>query len=203
MGQFHKIASQGNRVRLLYSLDQVKMSTIVDHQIRWQARNNGLVEPFESEQVNPCSYDVRLGPNILTEGLAIGPAQLREPWTKRSIENNVYWLDPGEFVLAATLEMVRIPLTMECVFQLKSSRGREGYNHALAGFIDPGFTGRITLELQNINKRHKLPLKAGMLIGQLRFMRLDEIPLRSYAVTGHYNNDMDVSGSKVSALPAN
>lgn len=179
------------------------MSTIVDHQIRWQAQHNNLINPFNNDQVNPCSYDVRLGPNILTEGLAVGPAHMREPWLKKNIENDIYWLDPGEFVLAATLEIVNIPLTMECVFQLKSSRGREGYNHALAGFIDPGFTGRVTLELQNINKRHKLPLKAGMLIGQLRFMSLDEIPEKSYALTGHYNNDMDVMESKVSAITAN
>lgn len=179
------------------------MSTIVDHEIRWHARHNGLVEPFEADQVNPCSYDVRLGPSILTEGLAVGPAKMREPWIKRDISENTYWLEPNEFVLAATLEIVRIPLSMECVFQLKSSRGREGYNHALAGFIDPGFTGRVTLEIQNINQRHKLPLKAGMLIGQLRFMKLAEIPHRSYALTGHYNNDMDVSPSKVDAILAN
>jgi len=176
------------------------MSTIVDHQIRWHARHNGLIEPFEPDQVNPCSYDVRLGPHIMTEGLAVGPAMMREPWLKRNIEKDVYWLDPNEFVLAATLEIVRVPLTMECVFQLKSSRGREGYNHALAGLIDPGFTGRVTLELQNINQRHRLPLQAGMLIGQLRFMELSDVPMRSYAVTGHYNNDMDVSPSKVVAL---
>lgn len=174
------------------------MSTIVDHQIRSLARSSGLIEPFEAEQVNPCSYDVRLGSNILTEGWAIGPQEKRERWLPYDISSDTYLMEPGEFVLAATLEYIRVPVDMECVFQLKSSRGREGYNHALAGFIDPGFCGRVTLELHNLNSHHLLPLKAGMLIGQLRFMQLNSKPMRSYAVTGHYQGDTDVMPSKVS-----
>jgi len=174
------------------------MSTIVDHQIQLYARAKGLIEPYEPSQVNPCSYDVRLGQTILTEGMAVGPAEMRERWLAVDVSEHVYWLEPGEFVLAATMEYVRIPNDMECVFQLKSSRGREGYNHALAGFIDPGFRGRITLELQNINRMHSLPLSAGMLIGQLRFMRIDARPMRSYAITGHYQGDEEVTASKVS-----
>lgn len=174
------------------------MSTIVDHQIQLYARARGLVEPFNPEQVNPCSYDVKLSNKILTEGLTVGPEEKRERWIEQDISEETYWLKPNEFILAATMEYVRIPSDMECVFQLKSSRGREGYNHALAGFIDPGFCGNITLEIQNINQRHSLPLVAGMLIGQLRFMRVDARPMRSYAVTGHYQGDRGVMASKTS-----
>lgn len=167
------------------------MSTIVDHQIRHLARTMGLVEPFNPGLVNPASYDVTLGPTLLREG---GAGE--ERWVEVDIENGVYSLAPGEFVLAHTQELVRVPNNLECVFNLKSSRGREGYEHLMAGYIDPGFTGRVTLELVNVNRYHRLPLEHGMRIGQLRFSKLDEIPMRSYAVTGRYMNDQGVQESR-------
>ena len=167
------------------------MSTIVDHQIRHLARTAGLVEPFDPELVNPASYDVTLGPTILVEGR---PGS--ERWVEVDIEGGVYSLQPGEFVLAHTAEIVRVPNNLECVFNLKSSRGREGYEHLMAAYIDPGFCGRVTLELVNVNRFHRLPLEHGMRIGQLRFSKLDEIPMRSYAVTGRYHGDQGVQISK-------
>ena len=167
------------------------MSTIVDHQIRQLSRDMGLVEPFNPDMVNPASIDVTLGSTILVEGR---PGQ--ERWVEVDIEGGVYSLQPGEFVLAHTAEIVRVPNNLECVFNLKSSRGREGYEHLMAAYIDPGFHGRVTLELVNVNRFHRLPLEHGMRIGQLRFSKLDEIPMRSYAVTGRYMNDQGVQVSK-------
>ena len=167
------------------------MATIVDHQIRHLARTAGLVEPFDPEQVNPASYDVTLGATLLREG---GSGEDR--WVEVDIENGVYSLAPGEFVLAHTAEIVRVPNDLECVFNLKSSRGREGFDHLMAAYIDPGFHGRVTLELVNVNRYHRLPLEHGMRIGQLRFSRLDATPLRSYAVTGRYHNDQSVQSSR-------
>ena len=167
------------------------MSTIVDHQIRQLCRDMGLVEPFEPEMINPASIDVTLGKTLLREGK---PGEDR--WVEVDIENGVYALEPGEFVLAHTAELVRVPSNLECVFNLKSSRGREGYEHLMAAYIDPGFTGRVTLELVNVNRFHRLPLEHGMRIGQLRFSRLDEIPMRNYSQTGRYQGDQGVQRSK-------
>ena len=167
------------------------MSTIVDHQIRHLARTAGLVEPFDPDMVNPASIDVTLGATLLREG---GAGEDR--WVEVDIENGIYSLAPGEFVLAHTAELIRVPNDLECVFNLKSSRGREGYEHLLAGYIDPGFIGRVTLELCNVNRYHRLPLEHGMRIGQLRFSRLDATPLRNYAVTGRYQNDEGVQASR-------
>ena len=165
------------------------MSSIVDHQIRHLARTMGLVEPFDPELVNPASYDVTLGNEILVEND-------HGDFTWFNISNDTFYMPPGAFVLAHTSEYVRIPNNLECIFQLKSSRGREGYEHALAGYIDPGFHGRVTLELSNVRRFKELPLRAGMKIGQLRFAKLDEIPMRSYAVTGRYQGDLGVQQSK-------
>jgi len=169
------------------------MSTITDHQIRALARNQGLVEPFNPDMVNPASIDVTLGPTILYEG---DPAKGEDRWEKVDIEGGVYSLAPGEFVLAATEELVRVPGNLECVFNLKSSRGREGYQHLLAAYIDPGFHGRVTLEICNVNRYHRLPLEHGMRIGQLRFATVDAAPMRTYAQTGRYHLDQGVQASK-------
>jgi dCTP deaminase len=170
------------------------MSTLVDWQIVDAVAMQGLVDPFDPALINPASLDVRLGPNILIEGGNDTPDGSR--WVNRSLVNCPYRMEPGEFILGATQEFVRVPNTMEAIFQLKSSRGREGFDHALAGYIDPGFHGRITLELRNMNQRHSLTLVNGMLIGQLRFMRLDEEPDRPYSITGRYNMALDVEQSK-------
>lgn len=165
------------------------MATIVDRQIRHLCKSQGLVEPFDVEMINPASIDVTLGNEILVEND-------HGKFTSISIEHETFYMPPGAFVLAHTAEWVRIPNRLECIFQLKSSRGREGYEHALAGYIDPGFHGRITLELSNLRRFKELPLRAGMRIGQLRFSRLDDIPLRTYQVTGRYHNADGVEESK-------
>jgi dCTP deaminase len=165
------------------------MTTIVDHQIRQLSRDLGLVEPFNPEMVNPASIDVTLGSQIKVENQEGG-------WRDVDISRYGYAMAPGQFVLAHTEELIRVPNNMKCQFLLKSSRGREGYQHALATFCDPGFVGQVTLELTNLRRYQSLPLRKGLRIGQLMFSKLDEIPMRSYAVTGRYQNDMGAQISK-------
>ena len=165
------------------------MATIVDHQIRQLSRDLGLVQPFDPDLVNPASYDVTLGDTILVEND-------HGSFTKISISDQTFWMPPGAFVLAHTAQRVRVPGNIESVFQLKSSRGREGYGHQLAAYIDPGFSGVVTLELHNSRRFKELPLTAGMRIGQLRFAKVDAIPMRTYAVTGRYQNATSVEQSK-------
>ena len=165
------------------------MGTLVDHQLRRLCRETGLVEPYDIEQVNPASYDVRLGNTILVEND-------HGDFTKIDISDQTFWMPPGAFVLAETAEMVRVPNNLECVFQLKSSRGREGYGHQLAAYIDPGFHGVVTLELHNSRRFKELPLFAGLKIGQLRFMRVESTPHRPYSLTGRYMNATGVEESK-------
>ena len=165
------------------------MATIADHQIRHLCRTAGLVEPFDPDMINPASIDVTLGDQLLVEAD-------NGDFVPFNIRHETFHMPPGAFVLAHTAEFVRVPNQLECVFQLKSSRGREGYEHALAGYIDPGFHGRVTLELSNLRRFKELPLRAGMRIGQLRFAKVDELPVRPYSLTGRYNNAETVEESK-------
>jgi dCTP deaminase len=168
------------------------MSTIVDCQIEALALSeHPLITPFRYDQVNPASYDVRLDANILVE-MPDGTG-----WFQRKLP---YILEPGEFVLGCTQESFCVPNYMEAVFQLKSSRGREGYEHVLSGYIDPGFRGNLTLELVNVNRYKSLPLVKDMLIGQIRFMKTDQPCMISYDSKGHYQGDLTVQPSKTNVF---
>lgn len=175
------------------------MTSLVDFQIRELSRTAGLIEPYEPEQQNPASYDVTLGDTILVpvpSSVTYYEPDESKRWQEVDISKKPYYLGPNGFILAATAEYIRVPNDLEAVFCLKSSRGREGWNHALAGFVDPGFHGRVTLELKNYNQHHYLKVEAGMRIGQLRFSRVDAVPLRPYSVTGRYHGDSYVQISK-------
>lgn len=158
-----------------------------------------MIEPYNPFQQNPASYDVLLGDKILVEDPEVEPyyeTDEAQRWCELDISKKPYFLKPGQFVLAHTLEYVRIPRNIEAVFCLKSSRGREGWNHALAAYIDPSFHGRITLELKNYNEYQYLKAEAGMRIGQLRFSKLNAIPAVSYDQTGRYYGDDGVQVSR-------
>lgn len=176
------------------------MSTLVDWQLAMMCQDNELVSPFDFKYINPASIDVTLGKEILVEGRICGPEALRARWLPVDLsefsEEEPFKLRPGNFILGVTREIIKVPNWAEAQYQLKSTLGRMGLEHLMAGYIDPGFEGRITLELLNVNQRHDIELWAGMRIGQLRFARLDETPKQSYAVTGRYMNDMTVQPSK-------
>ncbi len=160
------------------------MSVLCDWEIRTLCNGGGAVSPFSMEFINPASIDVRLGKNLMVE--RPHEPDLRLIDISEYTEENPYLLHAGEFVLAETFEKFRIPDRISAQFVLKSSRAREGYQHLLAGWIDPGYRGRLTLEIKNIRKYHELPLYPGMRIGQIVFHHMSQVPVKSYAETGHY-----------------
>src|SRR6187551_1967147 len=96
-------------------------------------------------------------------------------------------LHPGEFVLGSTFEVVTLPDDLAARVEGKSSLGRLGLlTHATAGFVDPGFSGHVTLELANVAT---LPIKLypGMKIGQFCFFRLSS-PAESPYGSGIYGS---------------
>ena len=154
-----------------------------------------LVTPFDPAMINPASIDVRLGDSLLIES-AQGPGLVPYPLHGHS-EQNPYLLQPGQFVLASTLETFNMPLKLCGRFMLKSSRAREGLQHLLAGWLDPGWHGSVlTMELKNIRQLHPISLWPGMRIGQVAFSRMSQRPAVSYAQTGRYNHDRTVQGSR-------
>lgn len=154
----------------------------------------GLVTPFDHELVNPASLDVRLGNNLLVEiptSCSMVPYSITE-YSK----DKPYMLQPHEFVLAETLEEFYLPDCIAGQLALKSSRAREGIEHLLAGYVDPGYRGRLTLELQNARCMHPVPIWPGMRIAQLVFHKLSMLPSKDYSMTGRYYGDKTVQGSR-------
>ena len=170
------------------------MAVLCDWEIRSRCGRSQMVVPFAEELLNPASLDVRLGNNLMIETMH-QEELLRLDISDRT-EEEPYKLLPGHFCLAETLELFNLPEDISCQFVLKSSRARSGLNHLLAGWCDPGWHGsKLTLELKNERRFHSLPLYPGMKVGQMVFHVMSNVPLHSYAETGHYNNHLTVMPS--------
>ena len=136
------------------------------------------IDPYEPAMVQPSSIDVRLDKFFRVfenhRYPHIDPS-VEQPDLTREVEANgdePFVLHPGEFVLGSTYEVVTLPTNIAARLEGKSSLGRLGLlTHSTAGFIDPGFSGHITLELSNVAN---LPVKLfpGMKIGQLCLIKL-------------------------------
>ena len=143
--------------------------------------DKGMVKPYNPLHVSCCSIDLTLGDEILVESLDMNsngwvPVSIKEP----------YQLKPKQFILATTAETVRIPDDLLGQIILRSSAARAGWNHALAGWIDPGFNGQITLELTNQKQLNFLEIQAGMRLVQLVCFKLNVPASSPYYKVGNY-----------------
>ena len=144
------------------------------------------IDPYDPGLVQPSSVDVRLDRFFRVfenhKYPHIDPS-VEQPDLTRLVETDgeeAFILHPGEFVLASTYEVVSLPDDIASRLEGKSSLGRLGLlTHSTAGFIDPGFSGHVTLELSNVAT---LPIKLypGMKIGQLCMFRLTSPSERPY-----------------------
>ncbi len=168
---------------------------IPDHEIAHLCRQEAMVVPYNPDLQNPASLDVLLGHRLMIEVEDRPELQILD--ISHCTQSVPYWLVPSEFCLAETQETFNLPNHIAAQFVLKSSRAREGLEHLLAGYCDPGWHGsRLTLELHNSRRFHNIPLWPGMKIGQMVFHVIAGTPERTYAVTGHYNGDSGVTASR-------
>lgn len=144
------------------------------------------VHPWEPSLLQPASLDIRLDRFFRIfnnqEFTHIDPAKdMRGLTTLVEKEpDEPFILHPGELVLASTLEHFSVSKYIAARVEGKSSLGRLGLlTHATAGWIDPGFTGWVTLELFNVTN---LPIRLtpGMTIGQLCVFQLTREPKEEY-----------------------
>ena len=144
------------------------------------------IKPFDPAMVQPASIDVRLDRYFRVfenhRYPHIDPAQAQDDLTRevQAEGDEPFILHPGEFVLGSTYEEVSLPGDLAARVEGKSSLGRLGLlTHATAGFVDPGFSGHVTLELANVAT---LPIKLypGMKIGQFCFFRMSSASEHPY-----------------------
>lgn len=136
------------------------------------------IEPYDVAMVQPSSIDVRLDRFFRVfenhRYPHIDPSTEQAELTREiaPVGDEPFVLHPGEFVLGSTYEVVTLPNDIAARLEGKSSLGRLGLlTHSTAGFIDPGFSGHVTLELANVATLPIL-LYPGMKIGQVCFFRM-------------------------------
>lgn len=151
------------------------------------AKGRIIIEPLFEDCIQPASIDLHLDRKILIFKPPGSPAyidvrhnmeHLNEP--VEIDEGNAFLLNPGEFVLASTLESITLPDDIVGRLEGKSSLGRIGLLiHSTAGYVDPGWKGHLTIELSNVVKL-PITLYYKMKIGQISFLRLTSPAERLY-----------------------
>ena len=176
-----------------------------DRDIKRQIDDERVVlDPFDPSMIQPSSIDVRLDRLFRLfdnhKYPFIDPAE-EQPELTRLVEvepDEPFILHPGEFVLGSTYETITLPDDVAARVEGKSSLGRLGLlTHATAGFVDPGFSGHVTLELSNVAT---LPIKLwpGMKIGQLCFFQLTSAAEHPYGTGDNLNRYLGQRGPTAS-----
>lgn len=167
------------------------MMVLSDRTIREEiAGGRIVVNPIDQDDIQPASIDLHLGSRFLVFSNSRMPfIDVRQPLDSlmEPVEiggDKPFMLHPGEFALGSTLEHIELPDDLVARLEGKSSLGRIGLLiHSTAGFVDPGWKGRLTLELSNV-ARLAIALHYGMKIGQISFLRLTEPAERLYGAPG-------------------
>jgi len=153
------------------------------------------VDPLTEDSIQPASVDCRLGDHFLMiEQHEMRTISMSEEIKYREVVCDKIVLPPQSFILATTMEYIKLPENMVAFVEGRSSIGRMGLFIQNAGWVDPGFEGRITLELFNANSL-PIELEAGRRICQLVFGTMDNPALKPYA--GKYQGQKRSVGSRV------
>ena len=165
------------------------MSVLCDRDIRRELERGELrLEPQPKDAaIQPASVELHLGPAFKTylaplqRNIIIDPEDPADGVWEKYVADAITIL-PGQFMLGHTVERVSLSRNLAATVGGKSTLGRYGLEiHCTAGFIDPGFTGQVTLELHN-KSPYPIYLRAGMAIAQLVVLRLSGPVVRPYGV---------------------
>jgi dCTP deaminase len=158
------------------------------------------LSPYDEGLIQPSSIDVRLDRYFRVFAnhryTHIDPATQQDDLTElvEPSGDEPFILHPGEFVLGSTLEVISLGDDLASRLEGKSSLGRLGLlTHSTAGFIDPGFSGHVTLELSNVAN---LPIKLypGMKIGQICVLQLSSPSEHPYGSSVYGSRYQDQRG---------
>lgn len=170
------------------------MSILCDKTIREKLDSGEIkISPFPNDiQFQPASIDLKLADDFIVRG-------------KRMVLSEEIWgdgliLGVQDSILASTVEKITLPNNLIARVEGRSSLGRQFLNiHSTAGFVDPGFSGNITLELTN-NGKETIDSVPGMRICQITFEELNQACLRAYGhpeLGSRYQNQEGVTESRL------
>lgn len=133
--------------------------------------------PVDDDQIQPASLDVCINESVV------------DPYTGEKETTDVIEIEPQQFLLANTVERIELPSFLAAQLTGRSSIGRKGVVvHATAGWIDPGFRGRITLEMYNMSEQ-TVRFECGDRVAQLVFFPLSAPAAEPY--DGQYQDQED------------
>ena len=149
-------------------------------------------------KIGPSSIDLTLANSFSWPDPENKKIILGEPVKHKIIKTNQFILKPNDFVLASTNEIIRVPDYMAAYVEGRSSIGRLGLQVQNAGFIDAGFHGQITLELDN-QSAFPIILNKGVRICQIVFLKMENNAEKPYA--GKYKGQSGATPSKLESDP--
>ncbi|THA72542.1 dCTP deaminase [Streptomyces sp. A0642] len=175
---------------------------LADHQIVDRVESGDLtISPFDPVRVQPASVDLLLDHYLRIPARPGAEIDVARVWaghtTLTEIDEGGWLMQPGDFVLASTVERIALPDDLAGRVEGKSSLGRLGLAvHVTAGFIDPGFAGQITLEIANLSP-WPIRLRRQMPIAQLGLIPMASVPHRLYGRAGnHYQGQFGPTESR-------
>ncbi|GAB6073191.1 dCTP deaminase [Venenivibrio stagnispumantis] len=159
-----------------------------------------IIEPIDEElQIQPSSVDLRLGYDFLVYPDTIDLIDVKEPYFHQHMQtieatDEGFIIKPKQFILATTIEYIKLPDYLTAFVEGRSSLGRLGLFIENAGWVDAGFEGNITLEFYNANSR-PIKIYPQMRICQLVFAQMTEKAERPYR--GKYQGQRGTTASKI------
>ena len=154
-----------------------------------------IVEPMNEKSIQPASVDIRLGNTFcVSDTVPGGIVTFDTKINYRTLTTDRYVLLPGQFVLATTMEYIKLPNDLTAFVEGRSSIGRLGLFVQNAGWVDPGFEGEITLEMYNASQL-AIELTAGSRVGQLVFAKTGMEAQNPYC--GKYQGQRGATGSRI------
>jgi dCTP deaminase len=155
-----------------------------------EARNKGDIgiDPFDEKQVQPATYDLRVGPQGITTS------------TKKivNLETAAYVsIQPGDFALVTTYEEVMLGQQYVGRIGLRSGYARQGLIATTGPQIDPGYHGRLIIGLTNLSpKAISLPYKDHFL--SVEFHRLEQPATTTY--NGPYQGKTSLGADDIKSV---
>ena len=183
------------------------MTVLSDHTIKQElAASRLVIEPLDEANIQPASIDLQLDRVFRIFRVTRRPfVDVRQPMDDLTelvtIEDDEpFIIQPGTFVLGSTLEYVTLPDDIVARVDGRSSLGRLGLLvHATAGYVDPGWTGKLTLELSN-QSQMPIALYYGMKISQISFLRMStpvDRPYGSESLASKYQGQTGPTPSRI------
>lgn len=167
-----------------------------DFTLRQMVADGSLrIDPIKENSIQPASIDCHLGRHFLTiKDKEMNVIALDQEVKYDEIESDSIIIPSHSFILATTEEYLYLPNNLTAFVEGRSSIGRIGLFIQNAGWVDPGFEGRITLELYNASSI-PIRLEAGRRICQLVFCQMDRTAENPYR--GKYQGQTKSVGSLI------